>query len=238
MKHILTFGERVLAFQRKLAEITIDLPAGFKLINPYNGEDKKLIQHVTTIFYQKFFADNIPRRLILGSSPARRGTAVTGIPFEDADHLYSETGIKIDNFYINRSSSDFLYEVMNKYGGSKTFYQDFYTSFVCPLGLIRINEKGRAVNCNYYENKKILNQLEIFIVNSLRTQISLGIDTSVCFCIGSSQNFQTLTKINNKYNFFNVIVPLEHPRFITQYNYQKRDFYLKKYLTVLKKKSY
>ena len=35
MKHILTFGERVLAFQRKLAEITIDLPAGFKLINPY-----------------------------------------------------------------------------------------------------------------------------------------------------------------------------------------------------------
>lgn len=64
MKHLLTFGERVLAFQRKLAEITIDLPAGFKLINPYNGENKILIQQVTTIFYQKFFADNIPQRLI------------------------------------------------------------------------------------------------------------------------------------------------------------------------------
>ena len=80
--------------------------------------------------------------------------------------------------------------------------------------------------------------METFIVNSVRTQISLEIDTSVYFCIGSSQNFQTLTKINNKYNFFNVIVPLEHPRLITQYNYQKRDFYLKKYLTTLTKKNY
>ena len=125
MKHLLTFGERVLAFQRKLAEITIDLPAGFKLINPYNGEDKKLIQQITTIFYQKFFADNIPRRLILGSSPARRGTAVTGIPFEDADHLYSETGIKINNFYINHSSSDFLYEVINNMVAPKLFIRIF-----------------------------------------------------------------------------------------------------------------
>ena len=140
-------------------EITIDLPAGFKLINPYNGKNKELIQQVTIIFYRKFFADNIPRQLILGSSLARRGTALTGIPFEDADHLYSETGIKINNFYINRASSDFLYEVMNKYGGSKTFYQNFYTSFVCPLGIIRINERGRAVNSNYYENKKLLNQM-------------------------------------------------------------------------------
>lgn len=84
-------------------------------------------------------------KLLLLVNILKDNRAITGIPFEDADHHYSETGIQIDNFYINRSSSDFLYEVMNKYGCSKTFYQDFYTSFVCPLGLIRVNEKGRQL---------------------------------------------------------------------------------------------
>ncbi|HAJ56001.1 MAG TPA: DUF4918 domain-containing protein, partial [Lactobacillus sp.] len=51
----------------------------------------------------------------------------------------------------NRGSSSFLYDVMDKYGGKDKFYKDFFLSFVCPLGLIKINEKGNEVNCNYYE---------------------------------------------------------------------------------------
>ncbi|HAJ56002.1 MAG TPA: DUF4918 domain-containing protein, partial [Lactobacillus sp.] len=45
-----------------------------------------------TTFYKKYFNDTKPRRLILGSSPARRGTAITGVPFEDEDELKKETG--------------------------------------------------------------------------------------------------------------------------------------------------
>lgn len=238
MTFMSTFGEKVLSFHEELASVSIDLPKNYRILNPYSGKNRELVNEVNTIFYKKFFGDIRPRRLVLGSSPARRGTSVTGVPFEDTDHLYSETGIRINDFFINHSSSNFLYEVIKEYGGIKNFYGDFYLGFVCPLGLIRMNEKGNEVNCNYYESKKILNLLENFIITSLRTQISFGVDNSVCFCIGSGDNFKILRQINNKHNFFGTIVPLEHPRFITQYNYQKKGFYLKKYLSAFRKKQY
>ena len=151
----MTFAQKVLHFNDKLSSQSFDLPSGFKLINPYNGEQKELVKKTSTAFYEKYYNDAIPRKLILGSSPARRGSAVTGVPFEDAKHLQNETGIFIDNFYINQSSSDFLYDVMNEYGGCDKFYKDFYMNFVCPLGIVRKNTKGNEVNCNYYENKII-----------------------------------------------------------------------------------
>lgn len=144
-------------------------------------------------FYKKY--------LILGGSPARKGTATTGITFEDASHLYKETGIMIDNFYINKSSSNFLYDVMEQYDGCEKFYKDFFMSFVCSLGIVNANSKGNEVNSNYYENKKLENVLYNFIVDSLKKQISFGIDTSICYCIGSGENFKFLTKINEQYNF-------------------------------------
>ncbi len=71
------------------------------------------------------------------------------------------------------------------------------------------------------------------IISALKTQISLGIDTSVCYCIGSGQNYQELSKINKKWCFFQKIVPLEHPRFITQYHPEDKEKYLHKYLDAL-----
>ena len=44
-----------------------------------------------------------------------------------------------------------------------------------------------------------------------------------------------LLEINEKYKFFKNIIPLEHPRFIMQYNSKNKDMYLKKYIDVLKK---
>lgn len=79
--------------------------------------------------------------MILGSSPARRGTAITGIPYEDAQHLQNQTGIFIDDFYVNKSSSSFLYDVIDMYGGTDKFYSDFYMNFICPLGIVKINSK-------------------------------------------------------------------------------------------------
>jgi hypothetical protein len=78
--------------------------------------------------------------------------------------------------------------------------------------------------------------LRPFIISSLKKQISFGIDTSVCYCIGSGDNFEALQKINHKYHFFKEIIPLEHPRFITQYHPQKKELYLEKYLTALMRK--
>lgn len=109
----------------------------------------------------------------MGSSPARRGTAITGVPYEDAAHLQNQTGIYIENFYVNKSSSNFLYDVIDLYGGPEKFYNDFYMNFICPLGIVKINSKGNEVNCNYYENKQLQNCLYDLIVTSLKNKLNL-----------------------------------------------------------------
>lgn len=232
------FSDCVLEFNEWLSNTSLELFDNYSISNPFNDKNKEQIKEITTMFYKKYYNDNNKRYLILGSSPARRGTAITGIPFEDANHLYKETGIMIDNFYINKSSSNFLYDVMENYGGCKKFYSDFFMNFVCPLGIVNINSKGNEVNSNYYENKKLENALYSFIVESLEKQISFGIDTSVCFCIGSGENFKFLTKINEQYHFFDKIIALEHPRFIMQYNSKDRNKYLDKYMNALNNRNY
>lgn len=232
-----TFSNRVLEFNEWLANISLELFDNYRMNNQFNGKNKEKIKEITNTFYNKYYNDNGKRYLILGSSPARKGTATTGIPFEDASHIYKETGIMIDNFYINKSSSGFLYDVMKQYGGCEKFYKDFFMSFVCPLGIVNVNSNGNEVNSNYYENKKLENILYNFIVDSLKKQISFGIDTSICYCIGSGENFKFLTKINEQYKFFDKIIALEHPRFIMQYNKKDKDKYLSKYVTALNNKN-
>lgn len=225
-----TFSDSILEFNEWLARTSLELFDNYSISNPFNDKNREQIKEITNVFYKKYYNDNNKRYLILGSSPARKGTATTGIPFEDASHLYKETGIMIDNFYINKSSSDFLYDVMEQYGGCEKFYKDFFMSFVCPLGIVNVNSKGNVVNSNYYENKKLENILYNFIIDSLKKQISFGINTSICYCIGSGENFKFLTKINERYKFFDKIIALEHPRFIMQYNSKDRNKYLDKYM--------
>lgn len=226
-------SQKILKFNNELSKTKLNLPTGFKEINPFNSSSKKQVQNITKTFYQKYYNDNKKRRMILGSSPARRGTGVTGVPFEDIEHLQNKTGIFIDNFHINKASSNFLYEVIEKYGGTEKFYNDFYMNFVCPIGIAKINSKGNLVNCNYYENKKLKDSLYSFIIKSIKKQLNFNIDTTVCYCIGSGENYKFLSKINDEYNFFKVIIPLEHPRFIMQYNSKQKDVYLEKYINAL-----
>ena len=231
MKKETTVSQKILKFDEKLSKTILTIPEGFRVINPYNSLE---VKEIITKFYTKFYNDTRKRRLIIGSSPARRGTAVTGVPYEDAAHLQKETGIFIDNFYVNKSSSNFLYDVIELYGGCERFYKDFYMNFVCPLGIVRINQTGSEVNCNYYEYKNLKESLYEFIVNSLKEQLTFNIDTSVCYCIGSGENYKFLLELNEKYKFFENIIPLEHPRFIMQYNSKNKDMYLEKYINALK----
>ena len=229
-------SEKILNYCENLSKIKINIDDKYIIINPYNDINKEKIKLITTKFYNKFYSDNKKRRLILGSNPARRASAVTGIPYEDAIHLQKETGIFIDNFYVNKSSSNFLYDVIDEYGGCSKFYSDFYMNFVFPLGIAQINSKGNETNCNYYEVKKFEDVFDKYIIESIKEILTFNIDTSICYCIGSGKNYEYLLKINKKYNFFKEIIPLEHPRFIMQYNSKNKDLYLKKYLDALKKK--
>lgn len=233
MREKYTFAENVLGFNECLANVQIDLPTGFKLINPFNGENREQIKKITTAFYTKFYNDDNKRYLILGSSPARRGSAVVGVPFEDASHLQQETGTMIDGFHINKSSSNFLYEIIDKCGGCDKFYRKFYMNFVCPLGITKETSPGHTINCNYYEYKNLKQALYKFIVNSIQQQLKFNIDTTICYCIGSGENYKFLMELNNEYHFFKTIIPLEHPRFIMQYNSKNKEAFVKKYLKAL-----
>ena len=233
-----TVADRILQFNEFLAETTLELPPGFAVINPFSGPHQERVHEVTTAFYRRYYDDGGPRRLVLGSSPARRGTAVTGVPFEDAKLLESDTGVDIaDGYAVSRPSAGFLHDVIARYGGRERFYADFVMSFVCPLGLVRSNPQGREVNCNFYENKQLLELLDAFLVDALERQVAFGTDTSVCYCIGSGGNFRWLSKANEGQRFFTRIVPLEHPRFITQYNGARKEEFAEKYLSALRGES-
>ncbi len=106
-------------------------------------------------------------------------------------------------------------------------------SFVCPLGLVRRNERGKEVNCNYYEKEALRKLLSSFIISCLQNQIGFGLDTSVCYCIGSGENYKFLQKLNQEYKFFDTIIALEHPRYIMQYHSEQKDRYVEKYLKYL-----
>ena len=233
MKQKQTFSDKVFQFDQELGNIKFNLPEPYKIINPYSGRNKKQVLPMIQIFYHKYFNDTSKRRLILGSSPARRGSAITGVPFEDASNLLKETGISIANFHVNNAASNFLNRVIYEYGGRHKFYHDFYLNFVCPVGICKTSSKGNQVNCNYYENKQVEEMVTPLIISALKTQISFGIDTSVCYCIGSGQNYQELSKINKELHLFQKIIPLEHPRFVTQYHPGDEEKYLNKYLNAL-----
>ncbi|OTN77130.1 hypothetical protein A5886_002210 [Enterococcus sp. 8G7_MSG3316] len=231
-----TFSEKVLEFNKQLSQSSISMPEGFSLINPFKESQKNQVNKLVVSFYSHYYNDELPRKMILGSSPARRGTAVTGVPFEELDHLNELGGLNIKGFSANRSSSDFLQNVIVNYGGREKFYSDFYMGFVCPLGITKTNSKGKEVNYNYYESKRIEEVLYPLILKSIEEQLNFGIDQSTGYCIGSGENFKFLNRINKKYQFFEEIIPLEHPRFITQYNSKRKDYFMDKYLKAFSKR--
>ena len=230
----MTISQNILQFNEILSHQEPKVPNGFRIINPFIGENKDKINKIANIFYNKYYNDNNYRYIILGSSPSRSGSAITGIPFEDSEHLEIETGISFNKkFSANISSQDFLSEIIMKYGGFKKFYSKFYMNFVCPVGLVKINSNGKEINYNYYENKELQNSLYDFMIDMLKNMIKIGINRTKCYCMGSGGNYNFLMQINEKYGFFNKIIPLEHPRFIMQYNSKNKDFFVEKYMKAL-----
>ena len=169
-----TFAQKVIEYNDKISNISIELPKGFRVVNPFNGENRTKVKDISKIFYTNYYDDNNNRSLIIGSSPAKRGTGVTGIPFEDSINLQKETGILIDEYYISKSSSEFIYNVIEEYGGRNAFYSDFYMNFVCPIGIVKNSVKGNEINCNYYESKKLKEKLYSLIITNIEEIINLG----------------------------------------------------------------
>ena len=213
-----TIAEKILLFLKALK--TPAVPSGIAVMNPYQEDNTfKICER----FYRKFYSDCEERTLILGINPGRFGGGITGIPFTDPIKLETFCGIDNDLQKKAELSADFIYLMINALGGPEKFYRKFYISAISPLGFTK---EGK--NLNYYDVKELQNQLTDFIVSSLRQQLEFC-KNETAYCLGEGQNYKFLLTLNKKYNFFNQVVPLAHPRFVMQYKRKKVDEYIRDY---------
>lgn len=220
----MTFAEQVLLFYKNL-RITATLPDDVVALNPYSDE---VSFDYCAQFYKKFYSDNFERTIIIGINPGRHGGGITGVPFTDPLKLEQNCGISNPFKKKPELSADFIYHMIDAFGGPNQFYKKFYFSAISPLGFTRGGK-----NLNYYDVKELRSALTDFIVDSLRQQLSFGINTSTCFCLGEGENFKYLTTLNKSLRIFNNIVPLAHPRFIMQYRRKKMSDYVNDYVIKL-----
>jgi hypothetical protein len=218
------FANDILSFLKKL-KIAASLPPGVEVMNPYKI---KSIYGLCEQFYNKYYSDESPRRLILGINPGRHGAGVTGIPFTDPIKLEKYCNIHNSLQKKPELSADFIYQVILAYGGLEQFYSKYHFSAVSPLGFVKDGK-----NLNYYDIRDLEIALTPFIIQTLTKTLTFGIDTSVCYCLGEGANFKFLSRLNSKKKFFDKIIPLAHPRFIMQYRRKKVGEYVEVYLRAM-----
>ncbi|MCT3920685.1 SMUG2 DNA glycosylase family protein [Elizabethkingia anophelis] len=223
-----TFADKVIDFNRNL-KYSGKLPEGFSVLNPYldNPETMEVMQK----FYHKYYNDSDQRRFIIGINPSRHGAGVTGVPFTDTKRLKSECGIEMKSVHTHEVSSVFMYDMINSFGGLEKFYKEFYINSPFPLAIVR-NTKNGWLNANYYDDKRLFEDVKSFMIASLKKHISLGLDTSEVFVLGK-KNADFIHKLNKEEKLFDKITVLEHPRYIQQYKSKEKEIYIDKYIVAL-----
>ncbi|MCT3950174.1 SMUG2 DNA glycosylase family protein [Elizabethkingia anophelis] len=223
-----TFADKVIDFNRNL-KYSGKLPEGFSVLNPYldNPETMEVMQK----FYHKYYNDSDQRRFIIGINPSRHGAGVTGVPFTDTKRLKSECGIEMKSMHTHEVSSVFMYDMINAFGGVEKFYKEFYINSPFPLAIVR-NTKNGWLNANYYDDKRLFEDVKSFMIASLKKHISLGLDTSEVFVLGK-KNADFIHKLNKEEKLFDKITVLEHPRYIQQYKSKEKEIYIDKYIVAL-----
>ncbi|MFK7972707.1 MAG: uracil-DNA glycosylase family protein [Bacteroidia bacterium] len=223
-------SEKIKAFNRQL-DFTDALPAGIKVMNPFR--ESETVLNISDQFYDRFYADERPRHLILGINPGRLGAGATGIPFTDTKRLKSDCNIPFEGLHTHEPSSVFVYEVIRAMGGAEAFYDRFFINSVSPLGFTIRNDKGRDVNYNYYDSKELTKASLPFIRKSMTQLIELGMETDVVYCLGTGKNAKFLIDFNKEAKLFNKVEPLEHPRYVVQYKSKKMPEYVAKFVRIL-----
>ena len=219
-----TAGTRILDFL-----FTIDRPEiltpGFSIMDPFQ---QPVVQQVASAFYTRFYNDATPRLFLFGINPGRFGAGITGIPFTDPWALREKCGIESTLTGQRELSSEFIYLMIDRYGGAESFWRDCYVGAVFPFALI----KGEK-NINYYDDRALQTELTPFIVDSLHRQIAFGARRDIGIVIGTGKNYAYLSRLNAEHRFFERLIPIDHPRFIMQYRRKRLDEYLDRYVTTI-----
>jgi hypothetical protein len=211
-----TQAAAILHFYRNLRP-HMALGDGIGIMNPY--KDTYALAIVQQ-FYHKYYSDDQPRAFIFGINPGRHGAGVTGVPFTDPIRMAEDCGIPNDWKKQAELSSEFVYTVIDAFGGPAAFYGRYHFTALSPLGFVRDGK-----NLNYYDDKGLIKALEPFMLRCIRRQLETMSVESTCFCLGEGENYKYFSRINERYGFFAEIIPLPHPRWVMQYRRkQVRDY--------------
>jgi hypothetical protein len=224
MRTMLSQASAIVDFYGHLDPI-FQLPKGIEQMNPFKTEPA---WNLTRKFYEKFYSDREPRVFIFGINPGRFGGGITGIPFTDPIRLEADCGLANDLRKLPELSSEFVYRVIDAYGGVKPFYGHFFVTALCPLGFTR---KGK--NLNYYDDMELMEAAEPFMVSCLRKQKEQIAGASVALCLGEGKNYTHFCRLNKEHRFFERIIPLPHPRFIMQYKRKRLPEFIQLYVQIL-----
>ncbi|MFQ3596859.1 MAG: uracil-DNA glycosylase family protein [Chloroherpetonaceae bacterium] len=219
-----TFADKAIAFFQSL-RFPARLPKSIQVMNPY--QDAATFDIVKE-FFQKFYSDNAQRVFLWGINPGRFGGGITGIPFTDPFAL--TTFLKIPHRLTGKRelSSEFIYRVVEKWGGAKKFYGAFYINSLSPLGFTRFGK-----NYNFYDDAALMKACEPFIAKCIAAQLEFGANPKTAICLGTGKLYDVFSRLNDAHRFFENIMPIEHPRFIMQYRRKQMDAFIEKYIATL-----
>ncbi|HVS96898.1 MAG TPA: uracil-DNA glycosylase family protein [Puia sp.] len=220
-----TQAAAILDFYRNLRP-RFALPESVSIMNPYQDPETWA---TASKFYGKFYSDPRPRAFIFGINPGRHGAGVTGVPFTDPIRLADVCGISNDWKKQAELSSQFIYTMIAGYGGAEAFYGNYFFTALSPLGFVR-----HGKNLNYYDDKKLLHEVEPFVLTCIRRQLETMPTYPVCYCLGEGTNYGYFRRINEKHRFFREIVPLPHPRWIMQYRRKRVAEFVDLYVSRLR----
>lgn len=215
------FADEIIHFY-KFIQPPAKLPKGIGVLYP---QQQKEVITIVEQFYKKFYSDNNRRTLIFGINPGRFGAGVTGVNFTGPKQLKEYCGIEHCFKMHSELSAEFIYEAIEKYGGVKRFYKNFFISAVSPLGYIK-----NGINLNYYDDRKLQEAVTPFVIDCVEKQLKWNINKEKCICIGGEKNYKYFLKLNDKHKWFKEIIPLAHPRFILQYRRKTKEIYLSQYM--------
>ncbi|NTV44960.1 MAG: DUF4918 family protein [Chlorobiales bacterium] len=221
----MTFGQQAYRFFTNLS-FEQNLPDQVEVMNPYMTKE---VQRCIKVFFDSYYADSNKRVYIWGINPGRHGGGVTGLPFTDPFALTHYLGIDHALSGQRELSSEFVYQVIEAFGGARKFYAQFYINSLSPLGFQR-----RGKNYNFYDDHKLCQEVTPFIVESIKQQMAFGAQDRVCISLGTGKLYKFFSDLNGSYKFFREIIPIEHPRFIMQYRRKSLAQYIQKYNEILK----
>ncbi|HVK97092.1 MAG TPA: hypothetical protein VM368_04700, partial [Flavisolibacter sp.] len=150
----MTWAQHLLHFYKSLKPPG-SLPKDIQWLFPQQDEE---VMQVVEKFIFKYFNDDKRRRVIFGINPGRFGAGATGVNFTGSRQLKEICGIDHSLKMQSELSAEFIYAMIDAYGGVSEFYFNFFIGSVCTLGFI----KG-GKNINYYDDKELLKVVEPFI---------------------------------------------------------------------------